>query len=105
VVELTTAIHYVFDTPADRLVWTSAPMLSAQDIDRQAGPESGRSAWAAASPASPGARESEYDAIVRTSTQIGDVGFCDSRTRLRGAGKAIAVIGDGRCRRAMAYRR
>jgi len=34
VVELTVGLHYVFDTPRDRLIWDVAISLSAQDLDR-----------------------------------------------------------------------
>ena len=37
VVELTVALHHIFDTPRDRLMGRGTPKLSAQNIDRTTG--------------------------------------------------------------------
>ena len=106
VVELTTAIHYVFDTPNDRLVW---------DVGHQAYPHKiltgrrgrirtlrqggGLSGFTKRS-------ESEYDPFgaAHSSTSISAaLGFAVAN-KLRGApGKGIAVIGDGAMSAGMAY--
>ena len=106
VVELTTAIHYVFDTPEDRLIW---------DVGHQAYPHKiltgrrnrirtlrqggGLSGFTKRS-------ESEYDPFgaAHSSTSISaGLGFAIAN-KLKGApGKAIAVIGDGAMSAGMAY--
>jgi 1-deoxy-D-xylulose-5-phosphate synthase len=106
VVELTTAIHYVFDTPRDKLVW---------DVGHQAYPHKiltgrrnrirtlrqggGLSGFTKRS-------ESEYDPFgaAHSSTSISAaLGFAIAN-KLRGeAGKGIAVIGDGAMSAGMAY--
>ena len=85
VVELTVALHYVFDTPRDRLIW---------DVGHQAYPHkilTGRRdrirtlRRAAACPASP-APESEYDPFgaAHTSTSISaGLGMAMAPTRRR----------------------
>jgi 1-deoxy-D-xylulose-5-phosphate synthase len=106
VVELTVAIHYVFDTPTDRLIW---------DVGHQAYPHKiitgrrdrirtlrhggGLSGFTKRS-------ESEYDPFgaAHSSTSISaGLGFAIAN-KLNGLpGKAIAVIGDGAMSAGMAY--
>ena len=106
VVELTTAIHYVFDTPRDRLVW---------DVGHQAYPHKiltgrrerirtlrqggGLSGFTKRS-------ESEYDPFgaAHSSTSISAaLGFAVANKLSGQPGKGIAVIGDGAMSAGMAY--
>ena len=106
VVELTVAIHYVFDTPVDRLIW---------DVGHQAYPHKiltgrrermrtlrqggGLSGFTKRS-------ESEYDAFgtAHSSTSISAaLGFAVANKLAGRAGKGIAVIGDGAMSAGMAY--
>ncbi len=106
VVELTVALHYVFDTPADRIVW---------DVGHQAYPHKiltgrrgrirtlrqggGLSGFAKRS-------ESEYDTFgaghASTSISAG-LGMAVARDLLRGSKHVVAVIGDGAMSAGMAY--
>ncbi len=106
VVELTVAIHYVFDTPTDRLVW---------DVGHQCYPHKivtgrrerirtlrmggGLSGFTRRS-------ESEYDPFgaAHSSTSISAaLGFAVANKLAGTPGKAIAVIGDGAMSAGMAY--
>lgn len=106
VVELTTAIHYVFNTPADRLIW---------DVGHQAYPHKiltgrrdriktlrqggGLSGFTKRS-------ESEYDPFgaAHSSTSISaGLGMAVARDFAKGDNKIIAVIGDGAMSAGMAY--
>ena len=106
VVELTVALHYVFDTPADRLVW---------DVGHQAYPHKiltgrrerirtlrqggGLSGFTKRS-------ESEYDPFgaAHASTSISAaLGFSVARDLLGNANKVVAVIGDGAMTGGMAF--
>jgi 1-deoxy-D-xylulose-5-phosphate synthase len=106
VVELTVALHYVFDTPVDRLIW---------DVGHQAYPHKiitgrrdrirtlrmggGLSGFTRRS-------ESEYDPFgaAHSSTSISAaLGFAVANKLSGAGGKAIAVIGDGAMSAGMAY--
>ncbi|MFC7537123.1 1-deoxy-D-xylulose-5-phosphate synthase [Sphingomonas sp. GCM10030256] len=106
VVELTVAIHYVFDTPHDRLVW---------DVGHQCYPHKivtgrrerirtlrmggGLSGFTKRS-------ESEYDPFgaAHSSTSISAaLGFAIANKLAGDKGRAIAVIGDGAMTAGMAY--
>src|ERR1700755_1978471 len=106
VVELTVALHYVFDTPRDRLVW---------DVGHQAYPHKiltgrrerirtlrqggGLSGFTKRS-------ESEYDPFgaAHSSTSISAaLGFAVANKLADKPGRAIAVIGDGAMSAGMAY--
>src|SRR5690242_18665380 len=106
VVELTTAIHYVFDTPDDRLVWDVGHQCYPHKILtgrrdrirtlRQGGGLSGFTKRA----------ESEYDPFgaAHSSTSISAaLGFAVANKLADQPGKAIAVIGDGAMSAGMAY--
>ncbi|MFT3976539.1 MAG: 1-deoxy-D-xylulose-5-phosphate synthase [Sphingomonas bacterium] len=106
VVELTTALHYVFDTPRDRLVWDVGHqcyphkiLTGRRDRIRTLRQGGGLSGFTKRS-------ESEYDPFgaAHSSTSISAaLGFAIAN-RLSGApGKAIAVIGDGAMSAGMAY--
>ncbi len=106
VVELTTAIHYVFDTPRDKLVWDVGHQCYPHKILtgrrdrirtlRQGGGLSGFTKRA----------ESEYDPFgaAHSSTSISAaLGFATASRLAGGTAKAIAVIGDGAMSAGMAY--
>ena len=106
VVELTVAIHYVFNTPADRLVWDVGHQAYPHKIItgrrdrirtlRQAGGLSGFTKRS----------ESEYDPFgtAHSSTSISAaLGFAVANKLSGRNGKGIAVIGDGAMSAGMAY--
>ncbi|WP_188659235.1 1-deoxy-D-xylulose-5-phosphate synthase [Sphingomonas metalli] len=106
VVELTVAIHYVFDTPRDRLVWDVGHQCYPHKILtgrrerirtlRQGGGLSGFTKRS----------ESEYDPFgaAHSSTSISAaLGFAVANKLAGTPGKAIAVIGDGAMSAGMAY--
>ena len=106
VVELTTAIHYVFNTPEDRLVWDVGHQCYPHKIItgrrdrirtlRQGGGLSGFTKRA----------ESEYDPFgaAHSSTSISAaLGFAMANKLNDKPGRGIAVIGDGSMSAGMAY--
>ena len=106
VVELTVALHYVFDTPRDKLIW---------DVGHQAYPHkilTGRRDRIRTL-RSPGGlsgftrrAESEYDPFgaAHSSTSISAaLGFAVANQLAGAPGKATAVIGDGAMSAGMAY--
>ena len=106
VVELTTAIHYVFDTPADRLIWDVGHqcyphkiLTGRRDRIRTLRQGGGLSGFTKRS-------ESEYDPFgaAHSSTSISAaLGFAVANKLSDRPGKAIAVIGDGSMSAGMAY--
>src|SRR3982750_4528931 len=106
VVELTTAIHYVFDTPRDRLVWDVGHqcyphkiLTGRRDRIRTLRTGGGLSGFTKRS-------ESEYDPFgaAHSSTSISAALGFGVANRLSGrTGKGIAVIGDGAMSAGMAY--
>ena len=106
VVELTTAIHYVFDTPRDRLVWDVGHqcyphkiLTGRRDRIRTLRQGGGLSGFTKRS-------ESEYDPFgaAHSSTSISAaLGFAVANKLAETPGKAIAVIGDGSMSAGMAY--
>src|SRR5690348_17279223 len=106
VVELTVAIHYVFDTPNDRLIWDVGHQAYPHKIVtgrrdrirtlRQGGGLSGFTRRA----------ESEFDPFgaAHSSTSISAaLGFAIANKLSGSPGKAVAVIGDGAMSAGMAY--
>src|SRR6195952_1512177 len=106
VVELTTAIHYVFDTPADRLVWDVGHqcyphkiLTGRRDRIRTLRTGGGLSGFTKRS-------ESEYDPFgaAHSSTSISAaLGMAVARDLSGGKNNVIAVIGDGAMSAGMAY--
>ncbi|MDP1026571.1 1-deoxy-D-xylulose-5-phosphate synthase [Sphingomonas sp. KR1UV-12] len=106
VVELTTAIHYVFDTPRDRLVWDVGHqcyphkiLTGRRDRIRTLRQGGGLSGFTKRS-------ESEYDPFgaAHSSTSISAaLGFAVANRLAGTPGKGIAVIGDGAMSAGMAY--
>ncbi len=106
VVELTTAIHYVFNTPDDRLVWDVGHqcyphkiLTGRRDRIRTLRQGGGLSGFTKRD-------ESPYDPFgaAHSSTSISAaLGFAVARKLSGQPGKAIAVIGDGSMSAGMAY--
>jgi 1-deoxy-D-xylulose-5-phosphate synthase len=106
VVELTTAIHYVFNTPEDRLVWDVGHqayphkiLTGRRDRIRTLRQGGGLSGFTKRS-------ESEYDPFgaAHSSTSISAaLGFAVANKLANKPGRGIAVIGDGAMSAGMAY--
>jgi 1-deoxy-D-xylulose-5-phosphate synthase len=106
VVELTVALHHVFDAPADKIIWDVGHQAYPHKILtgrrdrirtlRQGGGLSGFTRRA----------ESAYDAFgaAHSSTSISaGLGFAVARDLTGGANNVVAVIGDGAMSAGMAY--
>ncbi len=106
VVELTVAVHYLFDTPRDRLIWDVGHQCYPHKILtgrrdrirtlRQGGGLSGFTSR----------KESEYDPFgaAHASTSISSgLGFAVGRDLAGRDGNVIAIIGDGAMSAGMAY--
>src|SRR4029079_12065759 len=106
VIELTIALHYVFNTPQDRLIWDIGNQAYPHKIVtgrrdrirtlRQGGGLSGFTKRA----------ESEYDAFgaAHSSTSISaGLGMAVARDLAGGANNVVCVIGDGAMSAGMAY--
>jgi 1-deoxy-D-xylulose-5-phosphate synthase len=106
VVELTVALHYVFETPRDRLVWDVGHqcyphkiLTGRRDRIRTLRMGGGLSGFTRRS-------ESEYDPFgaAHSSTSISAaLGFAVANKLAGQPGRAIAVIGDGAMSAGMAY--
>ncbi len=106
VIELTVALHYVFDTPLDRLIWDVGHqayphkiLTGRRDRIRTLRQGGGLSGFTKRS-------ESEYDPFgaAHSSTSISAaIGFAVANKLKNQPGKAIAVIGDGAMSAGMAY--
>src|SRR6266576_3041113 len=106
VVELTVAIHYVFDTPRDKLVWDVGHqayphkiVTGRRDRIRTLRQGAGLSGFTRRS-------ESEYDPFgaAHSSTSISAaLGFAVANQLSGQNGRGIAVIGDGAMSAGMAY--
>ncbi len=106
VVELTLALHYVFDTPADRLVWDVGHqayphkiITGRRDRMRTLRQGGGLSGFTKRS-------ESEYDPFgaAHSSTSISAaLGFAVANRLAGTPGRGIAVIGDGAMSAGLAY--
>jgi 1-deoxy-D-xylulose-5-phosphate synthase len=106
VVELTVAVHYVFNTPEDRLIWDVGHqayphkiITGRRDRIRTLRQGGGLSGFTKRS-------ESEYDPFgaAHSSTSISaGLGFAVANKLSGQPGKAIAVIGDGAMSAGMAY--
>ena len=106
VVELTVALHYVFDTPTDRIVWDVGHqayphkiLTGRRDRIRTLRQGAGLSGFTKRS-------ESEYDAFgaAHSSTSISaSLGMAVARDLSHGANHVVAVIGDGAMSAGMAY--
>ena len=105
-VELTIALHYLFDTPNDRLVWDVGHQAYVHKIltgrrDRLLTIRQ----WGGLAPF-PRRDESEYDAfgVGHSSTSISAaLGMAIAASRLGTGRKAVAIIGDGGMTAGMAF--
>ncbi len=106
VVELTVALHYIFDTPADHIVWDVGHqayphkiLTGRRDRIRTLRQGGGLSGFTKRS-------ESEYDAFgaAHSSTSISaSLGMAVARDLSHGDNHVVAVIGDGAMSAGMAY--
>jgi len=106
VVELTTAIHYIFDTPRDRLIWDVGHqayphkiLTGRRDRIRTLRTGGGLSGFTKRS-------ESDYDPFgaAHSSTSISaGLGMAVARDLSGGTNNVISVIGDGAMSAGMAY--
>jgi 1-deoxy-D-xylulose-5-phosphate synthase len=106
VVELTVALHHVFDTPDDRLIWDVGHqayphkiLTGRRDRIRTLRSENGLSGFTKRT-------ESEYDPFgaAHSSTSISaGLGMAVARDLKGGANNVISVIGDGAMSAGMAY--
>ncbi|MBX3570440.1 MAG: 1-deoxy-D-xylulose-5-phosphate synthase [Rhizobiaceae bacterium] len=106
VVELTVALHYVFDTPEDRLIWDVGHqayphkiLTGRRDRIRTLRMEDGLSGFTKRT-------ESEYDPFgaAHSSTSISaSLGMAVARDLQGGRNHVVAVIGDGSMSAGMAY--
>jgi len=106
VVELTVALHHVFETPRDILIWDVGHqcyphkiVTGRRDRIRTLRQGGGLSGFTKRS-------ESEYDPFgaAHASTSISAaLGFCAARDQKGDANKVVAVIGDGSMSAGMAY--
>ncbi|WP_353642268.1 1-deoxy-D-xylulose-5-phosphate synthase [Mesorhizobium sp. WSM2239] len=106
VVELTVALHYVFDTPGDRLIWDVGHqayphkiLTGRRDRIRTLRAEGGLSGFTKR-------QESEYDPFgaAHSSTSISaGLGMAVARDLTGGRNNVVAVIGDGAMSAGMAY--
>src|SRR5476649_369196 len=106
VIELTIALHYVFDTPDDRLVWDVGHQAYPHKILTGRRERMGTLRQKDGLAAFPRRAESEYDTfgVGHSSTSISAALGMAIAARLQGsARKAIAVIGDGALTAGMAF--
>src|SRR5690349_7820486 len=106
VVELTLALHYVFDTPNDKLIWDVGHqayphkiLTGRRDRIRTLRQGGGLSGFTKRS-------ESDYDPFgaAHAATSISAaLGFCAARDAKGQDNKVVAVIGDGSMSAGMAY--
>ena len=106
VIELTTALHYVFNTPADRIIWDVGHqayphkiLTGRRDRIRTLRTGNGLSGFTKRA-------ESEYDPFgaAHSSTSISaGLGMAVARDLTGGKNNVIAVIGDGSMSAGMAY--
>lgn len=106
VVELTVALHYVFDTPDDRIIWDVGHqayphkiLTGRRDRIRTLRQENGLSGFTKRS-------ESEYDPFgaAHSSTSISaGLGMAVARDLSGGRNNVISIIGDGAMSAGMAY--
>jgi 1-deoxy-D-xylulose-5-phosphate synthase len=105
-VEITVALHYVFDTPNDRLVWDVGHQCYPHKIltGRRAGMAKLRM-WEGLS-GFPTRKESEYDAfgVAHSSTSISAaLGMAVGAKLLGKKQRSVAIIGDGAMSAGMAF--
>ncbi len=105
-VELTLALHYVYDTPHDRLVWDVGHQTYVHKILTGRRRAMGRLRQAGGPSGFPRRSESEYDTFgtAHSSTSISAaLGMAVGAQRKGEARKVVAVIGDGAMSAGMAF--
>src|ERR1700745_1228702 len=106
-VELTIALHYVFDTPRDRIVWDVGHQTYAHKILTRRRAQMDRLRQWGGPAGFPRRSESEYDTFgtAHSSTSISAALGMAAAAKLAGerGRKSIAVIGDGAMSAGMAY--
>ncbi len=105
-VELTVALHYVFDTPRDRLVWDVGHQTYAHKILTGRREGMARLRMHGGISGFPRRAESEYDTFgtAHSSTSISAALGMAQAARLRGEDRrAVAIIGDGAMSAGMAF--
>src|SRR5262247_1407605 len=105
-VELTIALHYVFDTPRDRIVWDVGHQTYPHKILTGRRAEMAKLRMAGGPSGFPRRSESEYDTFgtAHSSTSISAaLGMAIAAKRKGEARKCVAVIGDGAMSAGMAF--
>jgi 1-deoxy-D-xylulose-5-phosphate synthase len=105
-IELTVALHYVFNTPEDRLVWDVGHQTYAHKILTGRRDRMNRLRMKNGLSGFPRRSESEYDAFgtAHSSTSISAaLGMATAFKHLGSAQRAIAIIGDGAMTGGMAF--
>ncbi len=105
-VELTIALHYVFDTPRDRLVWDVGHQTYAHKVLTGRRLAMSRLRMAGGPSGFPRRSESEYDAFgtAHSSTSISAALGMAIAARQRGEARSVvAIIGDGAMSAGMAF--
>lgn len=106
VIELTTALHYVFNTPDDRLVWDVGHQAYPHKILTGRREQMGTIRQRGGLAAFPAREESEYDAfgVGHSSTSISAaLGMALASEAQNDPRKVVAIIGDGALTAGMAY--
>src|SRR5512146_586789 len=97
-VELNVALHYVFDSPADRLVWDVGHQAYGHKLLTGRRDRFGTLRTEGGLAGFPERHESEHDAfgVGHASTAISAaLGMIEARRLGAGEGKVVAVVGDG----------
>ena len=105
-VELTIALHYVFDTPRDRIVWDVGHQTYAHKILTGRRAEMSRLRMAGGPSGFPRRSESEYDTFgtAHSSTSISAALGMATAARITGTPQhTVAIIGDGAMSAGMAF--
>ena len=106
VVELTFALHRVFDSPKDAIVWDTGHQAYVHKIVTGRSQEFARLRQAGGLSGYPSRKESEHDWVENShaSTSLSyALGIAEARLRKGVAGHVVAVIGDGALTGGMAY--
>src|SRR6266851_4591978 len=106
VVELTFALHRVFDSPKDAIVWDTGHQAYVHKIVTGRARDFARLRQAGGLSGYPSRKESEHDLVENShaSTSLSyALGIAEARLRKRTNGFVVAVIGDGALTGGMAY--
>ena len=106
VVELTFALHRVFDSPKDAIVWDTGHQAYVHKIVTGRARDFARLRQAGGLSGYPSRKESEHDVVENShaSTSLSyALGIAEARLRKKVDGYVVAVIGDGALTGGMAY--